>query len=230
LLFLCHLPQIFETRRDGMSDRINCVHNADYWSDRQVACNRAVENVDLVATNNVLGAIANSTESPFMSRKPPTIPTELQAELGEVEYAFGPNVRVRVVAILCGLILAGMGALFVVMSIAGAPLTGRSETKLMAFFLVAGVAIIVGSRMLPMDWVFVGNRGLVRKRGSAWDGIAWSDVDRFEDASLTHKGIAIRQCRIVLNDGSEWGFISENFAEYGRLKEILKEKSAAKRV
>jgi hypothetical protein len=164
-----------------------------------------------------------------MSRKPPAIPNELQTEFSDVEYAFGPKERIRGVATVCGMVLAGMGALFVFMGIAGKPLIGRSENFIMVFFLVCGVAIIVGARMLAMNWVFVCSRGLVRTRGSAWDGIAWSDINRFEDASMTHRGIAIRQCRLVLNDGSEWGFISENFAEYGRLTEMLKEKTAAKR-
>jgi hypothetical protein len=41
---------------------------------------------------------------------------------------------------------------------------------------------------------------------------------------LTHKAVAIRQCRIVLKGGTEWGFLADYIAEYGRLTEVLRRK------
>jgi hypothetical protein len=174
----------------------------------------------------IVGRIeAKTTGNLFMRRKPPEIPSELQTQFGEVEYAFGPNVRIRGAATLLGLIFTGIGVLILMLKVAGGMPGGWGETKYLVVMLVFGVAIIFGSRTMPMNWVFVCDRGIVRTRGSAWDGVDWGSIERFEDASMTHKGLAIRQCRIVLKDGSEWGFIADNIAEYSRLGAMLKHKT-----
>jgi hypothetical protein len=158
------------------------------------------------------------------------MPSDLEAQFGEIEHAFSPNVRNRRLATLIGLMLTALGVTLLILKVGDLMPGGWGENKFIAFMLVLGGAIIVGARLLPMDWVFVCSRGLVRTRGSAWEGIEWSDIDRFEDASMTHRGIAIRQCRLMLKDGSEWGFIADNFAEYGRMTEMLRQKTGAKAV
>ena len=163
-----------------------------------------------------------------MGRKPPAIPTELQSQLGEVEHAFGPNARVRNLATILGLILTATGVLCLAFEVAGAIPGGKGENAFIAFMLVLGLAVAFGSRTMPMNWIFVCDRGLARTRGSAWDAVEWDGIDRFEDASMTHRQVSIRQSRIILNDGSEWGFVSDHIAEYKWLTEMLKQKIDAK--
>jgi hypothetical protein len=104
------------------------------------------------------------------------------------------------------------------------PLADWVSARLAVPLVVLGVVVLLGTRLVPLKWVFVCPRGLVRTRGDAWDGLEWAEAMRFEDASLTHKGVTTRQCRIITKDGKEWGFLDDYIAGYGRLTEILRQR------
>lgn len=158
--------------------------------------------------------------------KPPTIPDELLQKLGAPECSFGPNMRFRVVSVICGIVLLAMAIVYVLMSIGPNPLPlARGVSDMLTFGLVVlGGFCIVAPRLVPAKWVFVCPKGVIRARGSSWDNIEWSQVARFEDASLTSGIATVRQCRIVLKDGSEWGFIADWIGDYARLAQVLKAK------
>jgi hypothetical protein len=90
--------------------------------------------------------------------------------------------------------------------------------------VVLGAAVLAVARLLPMNWVLVCPRGLLRTRGAVWDGISWEEVDRFEDATLRHKGVTIRQCRLVRKNGTAWGFLADQVSGYSRLCKVLRRK------
>src|SRR5262245_27304901 len=90
--------------------------------------------------------------------------------------------------------------------------------------MAVGAAAVVFPRSVPLNWVFVCPGGLVRTRGADWDAVAWADVARFEDASLSGGVVTTRQCRIVTTAGAEWGFLADWVAEYGRLAAVLRRK------
>jgi hypothetical protein len=152
----------------------------------------------------------------------------LTSRFGAPELVFGPNLRFRVVAAVCGLICVVMGAVLFLMGrgAGGArlPLADWVSGKLVIPLVIVGVVVLLGTRLVPLNWVFVCPGGVVRTRGAAWDGIGWDEVERFEDATLGHEGIAIRQCRLVLAGGGEWGFLSDYIADYPRLVEALARK------
>jgi len=163
---------------------------------------------------------------------PPAVPPELLARFGDPEHVFGPNVRFRVVAALCGVVLVVMGVLFFLLGLevvgAKLPLSDWVSGKLAIPLVAFGAIVLIGTRLVPLNWVFVCPEGLIRTRGAAWDSISWAEVDRFEDTTLTHKhgnvAVTTRQCRIVLKGGAEWGFLADYIAEYGRLPEVLRRK------
>ena len=147
---------------------------------------------------------------------------------GVPEEVFGPNLRFRVVAAFCGVVLVLMGVLFFLAGLGGGdgrlPLGGWVGAKLAAPLLVLGAVVMIGARLVPRNWVFVCPRGVVRTRGAIWEGVGWAEVERFEDATLTGQMVALRQCRLVLKGGGEWGFLADYVAEYGRLAEALRRK------
>ncbi|MBS0203927.1 MAG: hypothetical protein JSS49_13565 [Planctomycetes bacterium] len=155
----------------------------------------------------------------------PTVPPELTSRFGEPELVFGPNVRFRIGAAACGFIFVVVGAFFYLMGwgAGGAqlPLANWVSGKLAIPLVVLGVVILLGMRLVPLNWVFVCPGGVIRTRGTAWDGIGWTEVERFEDATLVDKSIAIRKCRLVLSNGSEWGFLADYVAEYPQLATTL---------
>jgi hypothetical protein len=132
-------------------------------------------------------------------------------------------VRFRVVAAICGIVLVAMGILFLLLRLgsggAALPLSDGVSGKLAIPLMVVGAVVLIGVRLVPLNWVFVCPHGLIRTQGTAWAGVGWADVARFEDATLSHRAVTMRQCRIVLKDGAEWGFLAEYVAEYGRLTE-----------
>jgi hypothetical protein len=164
---------------------------------------------------------------------PPTIPYEILARFGEPEHVFGPNVQFRIIAAVCGVILLTMGVLFFLMGlpIGGArlPLADGVSSMLTVPLVALGAVVLLGTRLVPLNWVFVCPKGLVRTRGDAWDGLKWIEIERFEKADLAHQGITARQCRIVKKDGTEWGFQADYVAEYRRLTEVLRQKVSALR-
>ena len=117
--------------------------------------------------------------------------------------------------------------LFVMGLVAGGaqlPLAGWVSAKLTIPLAALGVVILIATRLVPLNWVFVCPDGVIRTRGEAWDGIRWVEVERFEDATLGQKGVTLRQCRLVLSDGREWGFLADYVADYPRLAEALSRK------
>jgi hypothetical protein len=161
---------------------------------------------------------------------PPAIPADLLDRFGEPECVFGPNMRFRVASVLLGalLLLLGLGFFLygVVARVAQAPARGSEGVLLLlgGGLMAVGAAAAVFPRSVPLNWVFVCPDGLVRTRGADWDAVAWADVSRFEDASLSGGAVATRQCRIVTTAGAEWGFLADGVAEYGRLAAVLRRK------
>jgi len=160
-------------------------------------------------------------------RIPPDLPPDLADRFGPPEHVFGPNPRLRVVAGVCGLTVLAVAVIFYVLALLP-PRDKASAGLAVALTAIAGF-LLAGMWVAPKNWVFVCPDGLIRTRGSKWDGIAWSEVLSFEDASLGHRGVSIRQCRLVLTDGTEWGFLADHVAEYGRLCEALGRKAAERR-
>jgi hypothetical protein len=155
---------------------------------------------------------------------PPAIPAELLGRFGDPEHVFGPNLRFRVVAAVCGVILLVMGVTFFLLGLAGVPLSDWVSGILAVPLVALGAMVLIGTRLVPLHWVFICPRGLLRRRGGTWDSVGWAEVKRFEDATLGHKGVTVRQCRIVTTGGAEWGFLADQTAEYGRLAGVLRRK------
>jgi hypothetical protein len=104
------------------------------------------------------------------------------------------------------------------------PLAGGVSEMLTLGLVVLGGFCIVAPRIVPANWVFVCPKGVVRTRGANREGVAWDEVTRFEDASLKSGITTIRQCRLVLKDGSEWGFIADWIGDCRKLAEVLRRK------
>jgi hypothetical protein len=160
---------------------------------------------------------------------PPAIPPELLNRYGEPEHVFGPNVRVRVLVTLFGaaffiLGIYFLGTSFVKGNDALSKTVGRNFGSMLAVF---GAAMVIITMRLKRNWVFVCSRGLVRTLGGAWEGVRWADVDRFEDATFSHKSITSQACRIVLTSGGTWGFMADHISQYPRLAEVLQQRLAA---
>jgi hypothetical protein len=49
----------------------------------------------------------------MLAPKPPAIPVELVQQFGEPEHAFGPNMRFRIVSVICGIVMIAMAVVFV---------------------------------------------------------------------------------------------------------------------
>jgi hypothetical protein len=162
----------------------------------------------------------------LVGARPPAIPTELVQQFGEPEHAFGPNMRFRIVSVICGIVMIAMAVVYALMSIGPnpIPLAGGVSYLLTFGLIVLGGFCIVAPRIVPGNWVFICPKGLVRTRGANWDGVEWEQVTRFEDATMKSGITTIRQCRLVLNDGREWGFIADWIGDYRTLVEALRRK------
>jgi hypothetical protein len=158
--------------------------------------------------------------------KRPAIPTDLLSRFGEPEHVFGPNMRFRIVSVVCGIVMIAMAVVYVLMSMGPnpVPLAGGVSDLLTFGLIVLGGFCIVAPRIVPANWVFICPRGVIRTRGANWDGLGWEQVGRFEDATLRTDNTTMRQCRLVLKDGSEWGFIADWIGDYRRLTEVLNRK------
>jgi hypothetical protein len=158
--------------------------------------------------------------------KPPAIPENLRTQFGEPEDVFGPNLRFRVVSVICGIVLIGMAIIYVVMSIGPnpVPLAGGVSSMLTVGLLVLGAFCIAAPRIVPTSWIFICPRGIIRARGSNWDAIGWDEIARFEDATLKSGITTIRQCRLVLKKGGEWGFLADWIGDYRKLTQVLRTK------
>ena len=164
----------------------------------------------------------------MLRRKPPAIPTDLLERCGEPERVFAPNAKFRIVSSMCGIILLVVGSAFILLDKLGMPLSDFVSGNLAVPMLALGAALLIGARLVPLHWVFVSPRGLLRRRGDTWEHVDWADVARFEDATLGHKGITFQQCRIVTTSGQEWGFLADQTAEYSELAAVLRQKVAAR--
>ena len=158
----------------------------------------------------------------------PAIPADLLAEFGEPELAFGPNRRFRTRMAAVGVVALMFGVVYVLLDLGvwvKLPLADWFSRVVAIAIGVGGAVVLYGVWRWPTSWVFVCPRGLVRKRGHvAWESRDWSEAVRFEDATLGHKGITIRQSRLVWNFGPDWGFIADSVADYDRLCEALRQK------
>jgi hypothetical protein len=159
----------------------------------------------------------------------PTLPPDLLARLGEPEGVFGPNRRYRTASAIVGIGLVALGLAFLVLGVAAQ--LGRLSGHQIYYFLglvmmTLGVLAVKVERQAPPTWVFVCRRGVARVREASWEALEWDEVARFEDASLGHRGVTIRQCRLVLVAGGEWGFLADNVADFGRLTVSLRRKLA----
>jgi hypothetical protein len=152
----------------------------------------------------------------------PPLPADLLDRFGTPEHAFGPSLRFRVVATACGAVFLVTGALFFAAGLGGNPMNAWVGGKLAAPLAALGIVVLVGERLAPKVWVVVCPRGVLRSRGSTWTGVRWADVARFEDATTTAGVVTTRQCRLVLADGTHWGFLADRVAEYDRLFEAIR--------
>jgi hypothetical protein len=162
-------------------------------------------------------------------RPPPALPDDLLDRLGEPEAVFGPNRRFVTASTVVGGGMAVLGVGFIVLGVA-ARIAGRLPGNELYFYLglmmmILGVLAVVVPRQAP-KWVFVCPRGLARAREDDWDAVLWAEVVRFEDATMSARAVTIRQCRLVLVGGGEWGFLANHVADYGRLSELLRRKMA----
>jgi hypothetical protein len=151
-----------------------------------------------------------------------------------VEHFFGPKMQLRVVGGICGVILLviGGGFLLVQLSVVGGRLPLRDEVSgMLAVPLTAlGGLLLIGTRLAPLNWVFICQGGVIRKRGAVWESLPWAEVERFEDATLGRQGVIFRQCRLVLKNGREWGFLADHVTAYRQLAEVLRQKVAERNV
>ena len=163
--------------------------------------------------------------------KHPAVPLGLLDQMGDPEQVFGPNVRLRVVAVVCGAILIAMGVIFLLLGVGALgpdlPLHDKAGRTMGLCLTMLGMGFLVIARTSPLPWVLVCPRGLIRTRGAEWVGIAWADVERFEDASLSRGAVTATQCRLVLRDGTEAGFVADFLADYRGLSDALQQKVGA---
>jgi len=160
-------------------------------------------------------------------RAPPDLPPDLLNRLGPPEDVFGPNTRFLAQSTALGVLLVLMGfAGFV----GGAAQYAERQTGAPIYMYLGGALMAVGSaavilpRKGPRTWVYVCPRGLARARGENWEAVGWDQVARFQDATIEGQTSGIRQCRVILTDGTEWGFIENHLADYRRLKGLLRAK------
>ena len=154
---------------------------------------------------------------------------ELVARLGEPEDVFGPNRRFRIASTIVGSVLVLLGVVFCVAWVSllpggGAP-GGGAFLLLGSGLMICGLAAVILPRQVPATWVFVCPRGLARLRGANWEAVDWAEVLRIEDATLPTR-TTVRQCRVVLASGGEWGFLADYVADFKRLTEVLRRKMA----
>lgn len=155
---------------------------------------------------------------------PPAIPAELLDRFGEPEHVFAPNIKFRAVTGVCGVVLLVVGVTVLLLDKAGVALADVVSGMLAVPMVALGAGVLVWGRRVPLHWVFVCPRGLLRRRGEIWDRVDWAEVERFEETTLTQKRVTFHQCRIVTTGGNEWGFMADQTAEYERLAGLLKRK------
>jgi hypothetical protein len=152
----------------------------------------------------------------------PSLPSDVQNRIGDTQDVFGPNRSFRRKSAVMGLALVVLGAVFCGLWISGVRAGGGNLYALLGgMLIVSGTFAIKAPRQVPLTWVFVGSQGLARVRGELWESVAWSEVKRVDD--LTRPGLVqIVQCRVLMHDGREWGFLSDIVADCPRLFEVLK--------
>ena len=142
----------------------------------------------------------------------PAISADLLEQFGEPEATFGPNMRFRIRSTLLGIFLVILGFTFVV----GGPaiLQGKAMAGVCVYvplgcgLMLVGVMSIVVPIRLPLNWVFVCPRGLIRARGEIWEAVDWADIVHFQDASMSGSAVTIQQCLIVTLQPPELAFRS----------------------
>jgi hypothetical protein len=138
---------------------------------------------------------------------PPVIPPDLLDRYGEPEHVFGPNMRFRIASVVMGTVLLLLAVTFFIFGMADRAAQGPQRSSggllvlLSAGLLAVGGAAIVFPMSIPLNWVFVFPKGLVRTRGAEWDNVDWVNVLRFEDMSLSSGVATSEQCRIITLPG-----------------------------
>jgi hypothetical protein len=157
-------------------------------------------------------------------RQPPSIPDALLNLYGQPEDVFRPNMRFHRLSALLGSILIMIGVAFLVWSVLDArdPTVPQDGSSGIRQLLGVGLIVVGGAALFlpysaPLNWVFVCPNGLIRNRGEVWESVKWDDIVRFDDATLTARGVQIRQCRIVTRSGSEWGVLANWTEDFDRL-------------
>lgn len=162
-----------------------------------------------------------------LRRPPPDLPANLLDRLGAPEHVFGPNRRFRAASASVGSGLILLGVVFCLAWVAALPAGAGPRGPLYLLLggglIVCGLAAVVLPRQVPLTWVFICPRGLVRARGEIWEAVEWAEMVRVEDVTLP-AGATVRQCRVVLAGGGEWGFLADYVADCGRLAEVLRQK------
>jgi hypothetical protein len=160
----------------------------------------------------------------------PALPTDLLDRFGEPEVVFGPNRRFQARSTVMGgvLVLLGLGFCLVwgASVLARWPPGGQLYLLLGALLMTIGAVAMTLPRQFPLIWVFVCPRGLVRARGEDWEAVEWAEVVRVEDATIPSRMVTIRQCRLVLAGGGEWGFLGTYVTDCRLLTEVLQRKLA----
>ena len=159
----------------------------------------------------------------------PSLPSEFVDRFGAPEVVFGPNIRFRRQSTIVGAFLVLLGVISILCGLAALqvqwPPGGGLYLLLGGGLLAVGVVALVLPRQVPLSWVYVCPRGLVRIRGGVWEALGWADVLRFEEGSPANgRMVAIQQCRIITAEGAEWGFIADLIADYPRLVTALRRK------
>lgn len=159
---------------------------------------------------------------------PPLIPYDLLQQFGEPLGVFGPKRRIRFITVVFGMIFLAVGALFFVMWLGVGdvklPLIGLVAFVVGMPLIVLGLVMLLWTWIISQNWLFICPRGLVRKLAYEWEGIGWIEIERVENATVSHKNVTVPQGRIVLKNGKEWGFSSETTADYDRLIGELQQK------
>lgn len=162
--------------------------------------------------------------------KPPVIPPDLLDRYAEPERVFGPNMRFRIASILLGTLLLLLGVGFFLIGVTTRQARPQRDGSGGIMILLAGGLVAVGTAAIffpmsmPLNWIYVCPKGLIRTRGTVWEAVDWADVLRFEDASFSRGAASFRQCRIITSAGTEWGFLANWVAEYGQLVAVLRQK------
>jgi hypothetical protein len=160
-------------------------------------------------------------------REPPPPQIEIVAALGAPYAVFGPNLRFRRASMQMGTVILVLGVSFLIWYLFQGILPAVGGFTDLLRWMAAGLLALGGAAVyIPLsmrnDWVYVCPGGLIRTRGVHWESVAWGEVVRFDDCTLSGNGVLIRQCRVITAAGKEWGFQADLVADFDRLASHLR--------